>query len=179
MPDYSKAKIYKIVCNITGDVYIGSTCQSLAKRLGDHVSTYKRHVRFDIRSENSYKIIKNGSFNIILIEEYPCENKYQLEQRERFFIDKIECINKVIPTRSQEEYRKENSEKNKKYKKEYYNINKEIFREKAKKYREENRDIIRIKQNEKIPCVCGLLISKTNLKRHMETPKHLRLMGQI
>ena len=34
MPDYSKGKIYKIVCNVTGLVYVGSTCEpTLARRL--------------------------------------------------------------------------------------------------------------------------------------------------
>ena len=42
MIDYSKGKIYKIVCNNTGLIYIGSTCEpTLARRLAKHVGNYK------------------------------------------------------------------------------------------------------------------------------------------
>jgi hypothetical protein len=33
---YSEGKIYKIVCKITGDVYFGSTIQSLNTRMREH-----------------------------------------------------------------------------------------------------------------------------------------------
>jgi predicted GIY-YIG superfamily endonuclease len=42
--DYSKGKIYKIVCNKTGLVYIGSTCRSLEQRLKEHVYDSKRYL---------------------------------------------------------------------------------------------------------------------------------------
>ncbi len=43
MPDYKLGKIYKIVCNITGKVYYGSTCEpTLARRLAKHAGNYKR-----------------------------------------------------------------------------------------------------------------------------------------
>ena len=33
MIDYTKSKIYKIVCNTTGLIYIGSTVNKLSRRL--------------------------------------------------------------------------------------------------------------------------------------------------
>ena len=46
MPDYSKGKIYRIVCNTTGKVYIGSTSQDyLSQRLRKHVEEYKKTKR--------------------------------------------------------------------------------------------------------------------------------------
>jgi hypothetical protein len=38
MPNYANGKIYKIVCNITGEQYIGATTQKLSQRLTCHVS---------------------------------------------------------------------------------------------------------------------------------------------
>ena len=35
--DYSQGKIYKIVCNKTGLVYIGSTYRSLEQRLKEYI----------------------------------------------------------------------------------------------------------------------------------------------
>jgi predicted GIY-YIG superfamily endonuclease len=41
--DYSRGKIYKIVCNITNKIYIGSTCEpTLARRLAWHVQDFKK-----------------------------------------------------------------------------------------------------------------------------------------
>ena len=42
MVNYENAKIYKLVCNKTGLICIGSTCQRLlCKRLSGHVAAYK------------------------------------------------------------------------------------------------------------------------------------------
>ena len=45
MTNYKQAKIYKIVCNKTGLVYVGDTCKLLlCQRLTKHVSDYKRYL---------------------------------------------------------------------------------------------------------------------------------------
>ena len=42
MNKYQNAKIYKIVCNITNKIYIGSTCEpKLSRRLAGHRSQFK------------------------------------------------------------------------------------------------------------------------------------------
>jgi predicted GIY-YIG superfamily endonuclease len=81
MKDYSKGKIYKIVDESNGDVYIGSTVQTLKRR-------YQTHQIF--KDYNKLKF----NCNIILIEYYPCNNQRQLEMREQYYIDNNECINK-------------------------------------------------------------------------------------
>tara|TARA_R110000803_G_scaffold84034_1_gene150155 strand:- start:4865 stop:5317 length:453 start_codon:yes stop_codon:yes gene_type:complete len=81
--DYSQGKIYKITDESNGDIYIGSTAQSLDDR-------FLRHELF--RKDKSY--CKNKSnCKISLVEEYPCENKRKLEMREQAWIDRIDCIN--------------------------------------------------------------------------------------
>ena len=137
MPDYSKSKIYKIVCNITGLVYIGSTCQTLCGRLQDHKKTYKRYLNEKYHYVSSFKIIENNSYDIILHEYFFCERKEQLHARERFFIENTECVNKYIPTRTQKEWREDNKEQIKKEKSEYYFKNKEKIRKKQKEYNKE------------------------------------------
>ena len=45
MPDYQLGKIYKIECNVTGQRYIGSTCEPiLARRLAGHITNYKSYL---------------------------------------------------------------------------------------------------------------------------------------
>jgi group I intron endonuclease len=145
MPDYSKGKIYRLICNITGDQYIGSTTQSLAKRLGSHVANAKNenHTQFTSKS-----IIDRGNFSIVLIEDCPCENKSQLERRERYFIESMECVNKIIPTRTKSEYYEDNRDRMLvKYHK-YYENNRDRMLVKQHQYYEDNRDRMLVKQHQ-------------------------------
>jgi hypothetical protein len=82
MKDYSKGKIYKIVDESNEDVYIGSTIQSLDERFnGHHIFTDYDKNKCDCK--------------ISLIEDYPCNSKQELEQREKYFIQTNDCINKM------------------------------------------------------------------------------------
>ena len=154
MPDYSKSKIYKIVCNITGLIYIGSTSQPLCRRIQDHKNDYKRYLNGKHNYVSSFKILENNNYNIVLVEDFTCKRKEQLHAKERFWIENTECVNKVIPTRTQKEHYQDNKENIKKYqknyddnnkekRKQYYENNKEKFKEKLKKYREENKEKIK------------------------------------
>ena len=150
MPDYNEGKIYKIVCNTTGLCYIGSTAQ---KRLCDRLTGHKRHYtsyyKHGIRSYlTSFQVLESDDYDCILVEEYPCDNKMQLEQRERYYIDSMPCVNKHIPTRSQQEYQEDNKEKIADYKKEWSEINKDKLKEQHKIYNEENKVIIAQKSKE-------------------------------
>lgn len=122
MVNYSKSYIYKICCKDPSiiDEYIGSTI--------NHYRRKQEH-RSYCNNENSKKynsfvyqfIRKNGgwdNFDMIIIEEYSCESRTQLHQRERHWIEKRKpTLNKNIPSRSIEEY--EQTEKCRKYRKKY------------------------------------------------------------
>ena len=123
--DYSKGKIYRLVCNTTGNQYIGSTVQSLSQRLGSHKSSFKRFSEGKItKKSTSFSIQSENNFKMILIEDYPCKNIYELEQRERHFIETMECVNKNKPARTEEEYIELRKQYNKDHQKEKqaYNI---------------------------------------------------------
>jgi hypothetical protein len=119
MPNYQQGRIYKIE---GGGLlpYIGSTTQSLCSRLGGH----RRHQRFFETTGKggictSYSLITTPDCKITLIENYPCNSKEELVARERHWIDSMECVNKVRPTRTEEE--------KKEYHKQYYLNNKEKY----------------------------------------------------
>jgi hypothetical protein len=182
-PRYQEGKIYKIVCNITNEIYIGSTIKTLNKRLAVH------------KKENciSRKILNRGDYKIELIKDYPCNSRWELEEEEGKYIRENECINIVIPHRTIEErqiymknfnktYREENKEKRKQYieqnrehinkkTREYYENNKEKKLLWNKTYREKNIE----KFKEKITCECGALVNKKGLTRHRKTMKHIKL----
>ena len=66
---YNKGKIYKIVDNTTGNIYIGSTCKPLSARLACHRASYKIYLNTGKPYYSSFEILKNNNFDIILIEE--------------------------------------------------------------------------------------------------------------
>ena len=86
MPDFSKAKLYKLVSNISSDVYIGSCLVDLSKRLYGHKSKSNNTV-------SKSMFINDAIITIVLIEDYPCDNKNQLKARELHYITTINCIN--------------------------------------------------------------------------------------
>ena len=116
MVNYNNGKIYKIVCNITGSVYIGSTTkETVAQRLSQHVVMHKQWVNNDKNPITSYEIIKNGDYKIYLIELFPCNTMDELTSRvgevSRKYKDDMTCVNKVIPGRTSQEWHSENKEK--------------------------------------------------------------------
>jgi hypothetical protein len=96
MVDYQQGKIYKIECNVTGKVYIGSTCEPiLARRLAGHITNYKSYLNGKSNYVSSFKIFENRDYCIALIESYPCNSKDELHARERYHTNNIDCVNKI------------------------------------------------------------------------------------
>ena len=134
MVNYQLGKIYKIVCNITDECYIGSTCQpSLSRRLTKHLSSYKRYKSSKCNKCRSYSIIERGNYNIYLIEEYPCNLRDELTAREgeimREYKSNFNCVNHCIAGRTPKEYYKVNKEKIDQLKREWYKNNIEKVKE--------------------------------------------------
>ena len=84
--EHSAGKIYMIVHKVTRKLaYIGSTVDALHQRFGGHRSFWKNN------PESKYsKYIQDAdgpdAFEIILIEDYPCNNRTELIQREMHYI---------------------------------------------------------------------------------------------
>ncbi len=182
MPDYKKSKIYKLVSNHTDKIYVGATTNFLHTRKGQHISNYKRWKKG--RSNcTSYEIVKYDDCKIILIEEYPCDSKIQLSARERYWIEKSDCVNNNVPTRTKEEYYYHNRESILLHRREYKKQNKEKIMLKSKQYNEKNREKINLhnresysRNKEKMQCDCGVIIYQCKMRRHLKTITHLNLV---
>tara|TARA_R110000803_G_C11774801_1_gene295774 strand:+ start:45 stop:524 length:480 start_codon:yes stop_codon:yes gene_type:complete len=85
--DYSKGKIYKIVAD--NGVYVGSTKNRLTWRIWKHRNDKKKGI------VNSSGKLNLDTAEIILLENYPCESKIQLNEREQYWIDQYDCVNKI------------------------------------------------------------------------------------
>ena len=97
MEKYQKGKIYKIVCNKTGLVYIGSTIQPLKTRLAKHKTDYKLTLKGINRyNRDVFKVLENQDYNMELLEEYPCETKKDLLIKEGEYQITTPCVNRCI-----------------------------------------------------------------------------------
>jgi hypothetical protein len=156
MIDYQQGKIYKIECNVTGKVYIGSTCEPiLARRLAGHITSYKRYLNGKFNYISSFDVLQNRNYDIVLIESYPCNSKDELHARERYHTNDIDCVNKIkvqgmINELGEKEYKKQ-------YDKYNYEKNKYKIIEKFK---------------EKHNCTCGGKYTHINKQQHIRSVKH-------
>ena len=160
----NEAKIYKITDNKNNNKYIGSTCQSLKNRLSKHKCAYKRFLKGICGNIKSFIIIKNNDYKIELLEKCNIKTKPELLERERFYIENNECVNKCIPGR----YDKGTLQ----YQKDYREANKDKLNNCHKEYREANKDKINIKKKEKFVCPCGGKFTLTHKSTHIKTSKH-------
>ena len=192
MSKYENGKIYKIVNDELNLTYYGSTISTLTKRLSQHKAPT------NLNSSTTSKILFSTEIKpkIYLVELFPCNLKIELLQRERYYIENNDCINKTIPSRTAKEWREDNKDelilKSKEYRsdnKEVLTINKKIYYEdnkekiclKSKEYRSNNKEIVSIKDKlrrnkEKITCLCGSIIATYNTRKHEKTKKHLNFI---
>jgi len=149
--DYSKTIMYKIVCNDLSvkECYVGHTTD-MTKRKSCHKSVChnekNKHHNLKI-----YKIIReNGgweNWTMLLVEKFPCEDKYQACRRERELYEELDTkLNTLRPHITQEEtkqhnkqYREEHKEYYKQYDKQYREEHKEYYKQYDKQYREEHK----------------------------------------
>lgn len=93
MPNYQNSKIYKIVGN--GLTYYGSTTRSLSQRFANHKNAKKTFELKGRKQDNltSIQCLSDPNCYITLVENYPCNNKEELQAREHFYIANNECVN--------------------------------------------------------------------------------------
>ena len=149
--DYSKGKIYKITNDYNTDAYVGSTCDTLCKRFSGHKQSMTKD-----KTKNSllYKLMNEIGFNrfrIELIENCPCEDVYQLRQREGVFIRLYGTLNKRVEDgcKTREEYRNVKKDYINQYYKAYDEKRKDSKKEFNKNYYQEHKAILLQKSNER------------------------------
>jgi hypothetical protein len=183
MDRYNNAKVYKLVNDMDDEIYVGSTCMFLSKRLSGHKAKSKMHPNQKVY--NHLNTIGWDNVEIILIESYPCENNIELLKRERHYIDSLKpTLNKCVPTRTVQEWYNDNLEQIRKYREDnkdtikeqirkYREDNKDAIKEQIRKYREDNKDTINEYNRIKKHCdICDCDVRKKDFTRHAGSRKH-------
>ena len=141
--DYQNGKIYKIWSVSTDEIYVGSTVQSLSRRMTGHRRNYKHYLNGKGNFVSSYKILDYGNAKIELVEKFGCSCKEELLAREGHFIRTLNCVNLCIAGRTQKQYREDNKESIRDKKKRHYEDNRDKILCQRKEYREVNREKLR------------------------------------
>jgi hypothetical protein len=176
-----KGKIYRIVLECEGESkeYIGSTASTLSNRFSKHKTNFKMWKDGRTTFVSSFSLFEKGEPTIILIEEFDCVCKKDLERREREIIlsrkkDGFNVINAVLPAMTDEEFRiyhKEYNQKNKDKKKEYNvkyrELNKEKIKTKKRETYELNKEAIKARMSKPTSCDhCGQVVQKSGMAEH-------------
>jgi len=136
--------VYKLVSLNSDKEYIGSTFQSLTKRLIGHRCTYKQYLTGKRKHcVSSFEVLEDGDVDIVLLEVVPNTTKKELEEREKFYIQSNQCVNKNVPRRTREEWIEDNKERCAQSKKEWRVKNLEKMKELDRKRWIENKEHIK------------------------------------
>jgi hypothetical protein len=182
--DYANGRIYKIepICeHDENEVYYGSTCQLLCKRMDTHRSGYTSWKAGKHNKASSYELFeKYGVENckIYLVELYPCETKEELFAREGYYIKNNKCVNKNVAGRTSKERYKDNKTEICKNQKQYYEDHWVEINEKQKKYTLENIDKIKEYRQTKNVCNCGGQYTNSDRSKHYKTKMHIKWQNE-
>lgn len=179
--DYSNCKIYKICCKdpqITYEYYGHTTNEIERKRLHKNKCNNPNSKAYNCKLYQTIR--ENGGFenwNMIIIENYECNNVNEAKLRERYWIELRQSqLNSYIPLRTIDEYYKSNKEEYTERNKQYYNENKEHIKQKSRERWELNKESMNEKREEyrkkKINCECGGKYTIAGKKYHFGTIKH-------
>jgi len=136
MVNYQLGKIYTVRSLTSPEIYVGSTCMILCKRMALHRNNWKNNT---VLGKNKDIVKDINEWYIELYENYPCEKIEELTQREGEIIREIGTLNKNIAGRTKKEYYTDNQDKIKQQTKEYYTDN----QDKIKQYRTDNKEKIK------------------------------------
>jgi len=99
---YDKTIIYKVVCNdlLVKDIYVGHTT-NFNRRKADHKFNCLNETRPNYKLKLYETIRNNGGWDnwtMVMVEEYPCENRLQASSRERYWYENLNStLNMINP----------------------------------------------------------------------------------
>lgn len=166
MVNYANARVYRVVSDLTDQVYIGSTCRTLSQRMSEHISSYKRFLAGEHDNRVTvFDIIVHGDAKIYLVEAYPCDNIEQLRACERAHIERTpNCVNRNMPGRTKAEYHQDNLG---------------VITAYQKAYQKARRADPHALERQIVVCECGVNSTYTGIYKHRKTKKHLDALAQL
>lgn len=136
-----EGKIYKLTCEDL--TYYGSTTK---KYISERFAAHKYNWKHQKNLYTSSLLFDRGEVKCELVEILTIQNKKQLHQRERYYIENFDCVNKHIPNQTQLEYQKKYSKT------------------------EKRKNAVNERNRKRVICeICNKELSRGNIHRHKRT----------
>ena len=148
----ASVNFYKIVCNETKRIYVGSTILPINARLNQHERNFRKYQNERYSFTTSYIIFERKNYTIELIDTVVCVDKKHRDTLETLHILNEGGVNRILPGRARN------------------NIN-PVFDEKQK---EKEKDEEKQNDNNRMLCVCGGVYKKTTKLKHFKTKRHIK-----
>ena len=188
---YQLGKIYYIYSPSHPEVgfYIGSTIQKIKDRFSRHKSKYKGYLAGKPDSYcSSSEILKYGDAVIVKLEDYFCNNEFELKLREKSLIklNRTRCVNKYTPAPTAEERKATKQAYDQAYKQAHAQEIRAYYQAHAQEiraYRQAHAQEIKAKHQAYnqiyVICECGERINKHHKARHLRSQKHITAMANL
>lgn len=137
--------IYEIFCNTTNKRYIGSTVQPLEIRIAVHKASYKAFLAGKQKYYSSFEILNGENYEVNILEEIDDETDINRYNREAYWFNIYEnsCVNCNVPSRTANQYYKDNNQRIKKFMNNHYQNNVNGYRDKAReRYQAKKQNLI-------------------------------------
>ena len=161
---YRLAKTYYIYSpsHLEIGFYFGSSKLTIKRRFSLHKSHYKRWLAGKCNYCASFEILKFGDAEIVKLEDFPCNNRQELELREQAIINfnRTRCVNINNPSPTAEERKSKD-------------------RSTKQSYDQAHAQEIRAYRQIYVICECGARVNKNHKSRHMRSQKHLNAMANL
>ena len=197
--DLKTGTVYKLVCQITGKVFIGGTTLEIEEAMRLNKTNFARYRRGACQGNNRvFEVISNKAYNVSILEiihELANDTDFSLtlRKRQRFHLEQQNdnAVNKRKPSRTKREYYVEKIDNILQCKKTYYENNREVMSQQNKeKYWDKRESILkqkkvyysRIKSSllQKVTCeVCGGVCTKGSLYMHKKSKRHLTALAKF
>lgn len=142
--------IYRISSPLCTETYIGSTTNTLKRRMSHHAHHY-RQKKHNMAVFSIFDKVGFANCIIESLETIDTDDKVLILEREQFHIrNNPNCVNFINAITTMEE------------KLVLHNV-------RSARYYEKHKEEIAKKQAEKITCECGAIVAKASLKRHKDT----------
>ena len=97
----ASVNFYKIVCNETKRIYVGSTVLSIEARLNQHERNYRKHQNERYHFTTSYIVLERKNYVVQLIDTVVCVDKKQRDTIETLHIlNEENVVNRILPGRA-------------------------------------------------------------------------------
>ena len=174
--NYQNGKIYCITNWVDDDIYVGSTCQPLSKRLAFHKSHINSQKHKDGALPMKMKEIGRENFYIELLERVECNSQEELRKEEGKWIREMGTLNKNIAGRTAKEYNAQyyldNKTKCNAQSKKWQTENNERETKRLAEHYENNKEQINLIRSAKNNCECGGKYTTGHKSHHFKSKKH-------